>query len=100
MGKPPSTPKFIGTTVVNVLAVLAKDAQFARLFGTNKHAVPLMTYALFFARDAVTIYSSFVQPPQLAARLLTSRLAGRLFSDEASLFFLLPAFACPGGGTR
>ena len=51
-------------------------------------------------RDAVTIYSSFVQPPQMAAKLLSSSLLGRFFSDEASLFFFFPAFACPGGGTR
>jgi len=88
MGKPASTPKFIGTTVVNVSAMLAKDAQFARLFGTTKHAVPFATCALFFARDAATIYASFVEPPRLAAQLFASRFAARLFSDEVSLVFL------------
>lgn len=94
LGKPIATPKFIGTTVVNVAAVLAKDAQFSRLFGTSKHAVPLGTYALFFMRDAVTIYSSFVQPPQMAAKLLSSSLLGRFFSDEHSAL-ILAQLACP-----
>lgn len=92
LGKPPSTPKFIITTVVNVVAVLAKDAQFSRLFGTSKHAVPFGTYALFFARDAVTIYSSFVQPPQVAEKIISIFPRGRRPQGTA---LILAQLACP-----
>lgn len=68
-------PKLIGTTVSNVCACVAKDAQFARIFGAGApHAVPLGSLALFTARDAATIYFSFVAPAAVAAWLARARL--------------------------
>lgn len=46
---------------------LVKDRSFARMFGTGApRAVPIPTFALFAARDALTIFFSFNIPPLLA----------------------------------
>lgn len=46
---------------------LVKDRSFARMFGTGSpRPVPTPTFALFAARDALTVFSSFNVPPLLA----------------------------------
>ena len=65
--RPTAIPKLIGTTVVNINTCVAKDAAFARMFGaTAVHAVPKRTLSLFSTRDGLTVFASFVFPPQLA----------------------------------
>ena len=75
LGKPAAAPKLIATTATNVCACVAKDAQFARIFGASApRAVPFSSLALFTARDASTIYFSFVAPGLVANNLVAARL--------------------------
>ena len=55
-------PKFSVVLGVNIYASLLKDAAFAKLFsdaGASMMVIPIVTYALWFFRDMVTILVSF-----------------------------------------
>ncbi|GMH97547.1 hypothetical protein TrST_g6725 [Triparma strigata] len=66
--RPSSSPKLIGTTLVNIYACVSKDAAFAKMFGScAPHSVPKRSLALFSLRDGGTIFSSFLLPQKLAA---------------------------------
>ncbi|CAN0273225.1 unnamed protein product [Ascophyllum nodosum] len=63
-------PKFIGTTIVNISTVVAKDLEFTRMFATVKpRPVPLPTYLLFTARDGMTVAASFNMPSPVSKYL-------------------------------
>ncbi|KAJ4327877.1 hypothetical protein N0V84_001687 [Fusarium piperis] len=63
-----STPaKFAATTTVSSSLCIFKDAYFSRM--ASGSPVPLLSYALFSLRDAVTIYASFNLPNMLAPKL-------------------------------
>ena len=68
-----NTPKFLATSAVNMTFCVYKDSQFARMFGKPSTgpaaAIPLLSYALFAARDSMTIFASFNVPPMLAPEL-------------------------------
>lgn len=65
---------FLGTTVVNSAASMAKDRAYAQLFGgaataTAAPAIPKVSYGLWMARDLTVIGSSFVLPSYVAQQL-------------------------------
>ncbi|KAK1834252.1 hypothetical protein QBC39DRAFT_252594 [Podospora conica] len=61
--------KFAASSTANIGLCIYKDQVFARLFGPAgggvARAVALPTYALFAARDCLTIFASFNVPPLL-----------------------------------
>jgi hypothetical protein len=64
------TAKFAASSTTNVSLSVYKDQAFARMFGppggvAAARAVPLVSYALFGARDCLTIFASFNVPPLL-----------------------------------
>ena len=53
-------PKFVIVTILNTGACVAKDAVFAKIFGSGPaRAIPALTYALFYFRDMLTMLASF-----------------------------------------
>ncbi|KAL7271904.1 hypothetical protein RUND412_005316 [Rhizina undulata] len=57
------TDKFVATSGVNMGLGLIKDRNFARMFGSGSpRPVPLPSFVLFSARDALTIFFSFNVP--------------------------------------
>ena len=65
--QPVALPKFIGTTAANMGSCVAKDAAFARMFGSKAaSSVPLVSLGCFAMRDAATVFASFLLPPQLS----------------------------------
>lgn len=67
---------------------LVKDRSFARMFGTGApRAIPIPTFALFAARDALTIFFSFNVPPLLAPYMPQNAL----MRPESWAQFLAPA---------
>ena len=72
--------KFAATTACNMGGSILKDAAFARLYGSAVAAVVLVpptSYALFAARDCLTIGGAFVVPDALAAGLTRATGASR-----------------------
>lgn len=60
--------KFLASSTANIGLCIYKDQVFARLFGPAgavPRPVALPTYALFAARDCLTIFASFNVPPVL-----------------------------------
>ncbi|CAH0050218.1 unnamed protein product [Clonostachys solani] len=92
------TPKFAASSSVNVALCIYKDQVFARMFGPPGAAprpVTLPSYALFAARDSMTIFASFILPPLLGpllddSGLLQARLRGHV-SGATAAQFLAPA---------
>ena len=72
--------KFAATTACNMGGSILKDAAFAKLYGSAVAAVVLVSpasYALFAARDCLTIGGAFVVPDALAAGLTRATGASR-----------------------
>lgn len=69
-----TTPKFLATSSVNMSLCVYKDSWYAQLFGRGGPAksIPRLSYALFAARDSLTIFASFNLPPLLAPLLQLS----------------------------
>lgn len=73
---------------VNMGLGLVKDRSFAQMFGTGSpRAIPIPTFALFAARDALTIFCSFNVPPLLAPYMPQNTL----MRPESWAQFLAPA---------
>jgi hypothetical protein len=75
------TTKFAASSAANIGLCIFKDAAFVRLFGSTSavgRSVPLASYALFGARDCLTIFASFNVPP-----LLGPWLSGRVGDEFA-----------------
>ena len=99
----PSKSKFAATSAVNMAVCVYKDSQFARMFGASSSpaaSIPRLSYALFAARDSMTIFASFNLPPLLGPRLadlpapvkqrfsrILSTESGRLYTAQ----FIAPA---------
>jgi hypothetical protein len=63
-------PKFVSTSVVNIVVGIAKDRAFTRMFGLKPPSkLPAATYGLFAFRDSLTILASFTIPPMIARNL-------------------------------
>ncbi|CAN0060688.1 unnamed protein product [Ascophyllum nodosum] len=85
-------PKLIGTTIVNITTVVAKDLQFTRMFATVKpRPVPTPTYLLFTARDGMTVAASF-NMPRPASKYLQER-----FGMSQKNADVTAQLACPSG---
>ncbi|KAF3311584.1 hypothetical protein TWF173_008212 [Orbilia oligospora] len=83
------TAKFAGTSSTNILLTLVKDRNFARMFGNGvSKPIPLPTYALFCARDCLTILFSFNIPPVLS-QVLPDNIGG--LSSLSTAQVLAPA---------
>ncbi|KAK0775566.1 hypothetical protein LTR38_015809 [Friedmanniomyces endolithicus] len=84
--------KFAATSVANLSLCLYKDSQFTKMFGTvSARPVPSVTYALFAARDCLTIFASFNLPPILAPKMPLSESAEKYISRASTAQFLAPA---------
>lgn len=91
------TSKFAASSAANIGLCIYKDQVFARLFGPSGAGVPrpvaLPTYALFAARDCMTIFASF-NVPHLLGPVLTARLGDevqRYASGRTLAQFAAPA---------
>lgn len=83
--------KFLASSTANIGLCIYKDQVFARLFGPAgavPRPVALPTYALFAARDCLTIFASFNVPPVLgpvlARGLGTDGERGRMLAQFAA----------------
>jgi hypothetical protein len=87
--------KFFVTSAVNVSVCVYKDSRFAALFGPLNavpRPVPKLSYALFAARDSLTIFASFNVPPLLAPRLpLGQAFENAAVARMSAAQFLAPA---------
>ncbi|KAK4893649.1 hypothetical protein LTR27_008118 [Elasticomyces elasticus] len=84
--------KFAATSAANLSLCLYKDSQFTRMFGTaSARPIPPVTYALFAARDCLTIFASFNLPPILAPNMPLSGSAEKYISRASAAQFLAPA---------
>jgi hypothetical protein len=82
LGKDSQTPKFLGTTIANMTTCIFKDRAFTRMFGTvAPKGLPLASYGMFVARDALTIGASFNMPDSIASEFQRRGLI--LDSDKA-----------------
>ncbi|KAK0715526.1 hypothetical protein B0H67DRAFT_601056 [Lasiosphaeris hirsuta] len=90
------TSKFAASSAANIGLCIYKDQVFARLFGPAgmvPRPVALPTYALFAARDCMTIFASF-NVPHLLGPVLTARLGDevqRYASGQTLAQFAAPA---------
>ncbi|TKA80103.1 hypothetical protein B0A49_02448 [Cryomyces minteri] len=95
--KPASTTtsgptKFIATSTTNLSLCLYKDSRFTKLFGVAApRAIPPASYALFAARDCLTIFASFNVPPVIAPHLPMNAAVERYMSRASAAQFLAPA---------
>lgn len=84
--------KFLATSTANLSLCLYKDSQFARLFGmTASRPVPGVSYALFAARDCMTVFASFNLPPLIAPSIPLSEAAEKYVSRVSAAQFIAPA---------
>lgn len=89
--------KFIATTSVNISLCLYKDSQFAKMFGAPipclgaASKIPRASYALFAARDSLTVFASFNLPPLISPLLPWGVSAERYVSRASAAQYLGPA---------
>lgn len=84
--------KFVATSAANLSLCLYKDSQFTKIFGAvSPRPIPPVTYALFAARDCLTIFASFNLPPMIAPSLPLSAEMERYVSRASTAQFLAPA---------
>ncbi|KAH6895290.1 hypothetical protein B0T10DRAFT_557517 [Thelonectria olida] len=78
--------KFLATTLISTSLGIYKDGYYAKIYGQLNRAspVPLLSYALFTGRDAITIFASFNIPA-----LLAPHLAQLSFSDASPFSTLI-----------
>lgn len=83
------TQILINTSLVNMLAISYKDAQYARLFQNKAYAnIPFSSLALFGVRDILTIGSSFVMKRDVNRFLKEEFNLRPNFADFVSSFVL------------
>ncbi|KAI1430501.1 hypothetical protein GGR50DRAFT_208212 [Xylaria sp. CBS 124048] len=91
------TDKFVLSSTANIGLCIYKDQVYVKLFGPGgpPRPVPLPTYALFAARDCLTIFASFNIPPLLGPTLsgYMSAEMRRRVSGETITQFAAPAAA-------
>ncbi|KAJ2907307.1 hypothetical protein MKZ38_003163 [Zalerion maritima] len=90
------TLKFAASSAANVGLCIYKDQVFVRMFGpagVAPRAVPMASYALFTARDCMTIFASFNVPPILGPYFEKkfSEDTKKLISGLTAAQFLAPA---------
>ncbi|KXS17451.1 hypothetical protein M427DRAFT_97091 [Gonapodya prolifera JEL478] len=63
-------PKFLGTSVTNIVLSTVKDRAYTRNFGkVAPKALPVYTYGLFWTRDMMTMAAAFTLPAPIAHHL-------------------------------
>ena len=78
---------------------LVKDRNFARMFGTGTpRPVPLPTFLVFSARDAMTIFFSFNVPPLIAPYMphglgLRPESCAQFLAPAGKILYPLPVVA-------
>ncbi|KAH7155773.1 hypothetical protein B0J13DRAFT_593786 [Dactylonectria estremocensis] len=77
-----TSSKFFATAAVSTGLCVYKDGYYAGL--ASRSPAPLMTYLLFTARDAVTVYASFNLPTLIAPKLAQVQFPS--FAPFASIF--------------
>lgn len=89
------TAKFAATSCTNLSLSMLKDSKFTRYFGaaTSPRPVPAPTYALYAARDCLTIFASFNLPIVIAPHLPMGLIPAleRNVSSASAAQFLAPA---------
>lgn len=84
--------KFVATSGANLSLCLYKDSQFTRIFGAvSSRPVPPVSYALFAARDCMTIFASFNIPPLLAPHIPIGQGMEKYVSGLSVAQFAAPA---------
>lgn len=93
------TSKFAASSAANIGLGVYKDQVYARMFGPVGQAVrrvPAASYALFTARDCLTIFASFNVPALLGpgvGDLMGPDVCRRLCSGQTVVQWVAPAFA-------
>lgn len=86
------TSKFAATSAANISLCVYKDSQFAQMFGTvSPRPIPPVSYALFAARDSLTVFASFNLPSIIAPQLPMGEAAEKYVSRASAAQFLAPA---------
>ncbi|KAI1264091.1 hypothetical protein F5Y18DRAFT_83778 [Xylariaceae sp. FL1019] len=89
------TTKFAASSAANIGLCIYKDQVYVKMFGPSgpPRPVPLPSYALFAARDCLTIFASFNIPPLLGPRISQSLSAEmqKTVRGETIAQFLAPA---------
>uniref|UniRef100_A0A7S3K034 Uncharacterized protein n=1 Tax=Aureoumbra lagunensis TaxID=44058 RepID=A0A7S3K034_9STRA len=67
--KQSTLPKLVATTAANSGTCLAKDAAFARAYGTGGSSFPVASFALFLLRDVLTMGCAFILPGPISHAL-------------------------------
>lgn len=89
--------KFAASSAANIGLGIYKDQVYARMFGpalARAGGVPAASYALFTARDCITIFASFNVPVMLGpavARAMGGDDATRFVSGQTVVQFAAPA---------
>ena len=84
----PAYPKFVSSSAANVSLSVLKDKAFAAMFGVGEtRPLPTKSYALFAARDSMTILASFTRPGILSSRMQQYAGWSPHFSDTISQLF-------------
>ncbi|PSS02200.1 hypothetical protein BD289DRAFT_422862 [Coniella lustricola] len=96
------TAKFASSSAANIVMGIYKDQVYARMFGPAGAAgaavarsVPVASYALFTARDCMTIFASFNVPVLLGPAVghaLGDDFSRRWVSGQTFVQFAAPAF--------
>eukprot|EP00472_Partenskyella_glossopodia_P010664 CAMPEP_0197527744 /NCGR_PEP_ID=MMETSP1318-20131121/22670_1 /TAXON_ID=552666 /ORGANISM="Partenskyella glossopodia, Strain RCC365" /LENGTH=228 /DNA_ID=CAMNT_0043082533 /DNA_START=130 /DNA_END=813 /DNA_ORIENTATION=- len=82
-------PKLMSTFVVNTTTCIAKDQAFAKMFGTKAaSAVPMQSYAIWLARDILSMGVFFTLPP------IAGKQVAKVTGNERSGYYVAQ-FACP-----
>uniref|UniRef100_A0A1D1XDY4 Putative membrane protein C365.16 n=1 Tax=Anthurium amnicola TaxID=1678845 RepID=A0A1D1XDY4_9ARAE len=91
--KDSQTPKFLGTTIANMTSCIYKDRAFTRMFGmVAPKGLPIASYGMFVARDALTIAASFNMPGTVATEI---QKRGLILDDEKAIN--AAQVLCPAG---
>ncbi|ETV98849.1 hypothetical protein H310_08350 [Aphanomyces invadans] len=86
-------PKLIGTTAVNVSLCVAKDREYARMFGLIAPTkFPITSLGLFAMRDALSVGATFVAPP-LVSHLFENQLGASPSASHSAALLLCPSLA-------
>ncbi|RHY08082.1 hypothetical protein DYB25_009191 [Aphanomyces astaci] len=86
-------PKLIGTTAVNVTLCVAKDREYARMFGLFAPTkFPLASLGLFAMRDALSVGATFVAPP-MVSHLFEAQLGMSESSAHSTALLVCPSLA-------
>ena len=80
--------KLMGTSGAKMILSLIRDRKFDQLFGTKKPSpVPLISFACWFTRDNLTMFSAFILPSKIANLLIKNWGWSKEKAKNATQFF-------------